>query len=98
MSTRACLAGTAFRRRASMSEMGSVISLFLPGALDHTRDTAVERQLAEAQAAHVELAHERSRPAAQLASVAVADLVLERLCLFRELRVHSQISSQSPNS
>src|SRR5215510_281533 len=92
MSTRACLADTAFRRRASMSEMGSVISLFLPGALDHTRHAAVERQLAEAQAAHVELAHERSRPPAQLAAIAVANLVLQRLCFFGDFRGRCHIS------
>src|SRR5262245_61598195 len=92
-STRVCLADTPLRRRASMSEMGSVISLFLPGALDHAGHAAFERQLAEAQTAHVELAHERARPTAQLAAIAVADLVLQRLRFFGYLCRRRHISS-----
>src|SRR5262245_38009057 len=110
MSTRACLADTAFRKRVSMSEIGSVICVLsrqlpttnsqfptfrrkpwrkagpgswesglgslLPGALRHARDIAFERQLPEAQPAHVELPHERTRPSAQLAAIALANLVL----------------------
>src|SRR3970040_920832 len=89
MSTRACLADTAFRKRVSMSEIGSVISLFStrsPGTLRHAGDVTLERQLAEAQTAHAELGHEGPRPPAQLAAVPVADLVLQRLCFLGDLR------------
>src|SRR5688572_2240992 len=49
-----------------------------PRALRHARDVALERQLAEAQAAHVELPQVPARAAAQVAAVVVADLELER--------------------
>src|SRR6185503_14703755 len=90
MSTRACLAATPLRMRVSMSEIGSVMSALsknqtvwraaaLPGTLRDAGHVAFERQLPEAQAAHVELAHVGSRAAAQMAAVAVTDLVLQRL-------------------
>src|SRR5688500_18678257 len=87
MSTRVCFAVTALRMRVIMSEIGSVISVFsrLPGALRHAGHVAFERQLSEAEAAHVELAHVRARPPAQLAPVAMPDLELQRLCFLRDL-------------
>src|SRR6478672_11892749 len=81
-STRACLDATALRTRVSMSEIGSVISLepcLLPAALRDARHIALERVLAEAEPAEGELPQERPGPAALLAPVARADLVLERL-------------------
>src|SRR5688572_5325294 len=56
-----------------------------PTALRDARDIALERQLAEAQTAHVELAHVGARPATQVAAVAMANLVLERLFFFGDL-------------
>src|ERR1043166_6914957 len=47
----------------------SAISSQLPAALGHARDVALERQLAEAQAAQGELAHVGARAAAQTAAV-----------------------------
>src|SRR5713226_1881126 len=83
MSTRVCLAVTALRIRVSMSAIGSVISFALsfrlPAALRHPGDVALERQLAEAQAAQPELPHVGARPAAQVAAVAQPDLELRRL-------------------
>src|SRR6185436_6959321 len=49
---------------------------FLPGALRHARDIALERQLAEAEAAHRELAHVGAMTAAQPATVPQPDLEL----------------------
>ena len=95
-----CLADTALRRRVSMSEIGSVISLvsllaesaLYQEALRHAGDVAFERQLPEAQAAHVELPHERPRPAAQLAAVALTDLVLRRLLFLGHLRSRGHLA------
>src|SRR5882672_8656948 len=87
-STRACLADTALRMRESMSEIGSVIFVSLsqipnprdlPTALGHASDVAFKRQLAEAEAAHRELAHVGARPPAQPAAVAQANPVLRWL-------------------
>src|SRR6202008_1687219 len=61
-------------------------SLSLPAALRHAGDVTFERQLAEAQPAHIELAHVRAGPTAQLAAVAVANLVFQRLLFFGDLR------------
>src|SRR5687767_8163575 len=63
----------------------------LPGALGHARDIAFEGQLAEAEAAHVELANVGARTAAQLAPVAVTDLELERLRFLGDLRGGSHL-------
>src|SRR5579884_436502 len=57
-----------FRIRVSMSAMGSLMFIlcsFLPTGLDHARQLAARGALAEADAAHAELPHERSRAAAQ---------------------------------
>jgi hypothetical protein len=62
-----------------MSEIGSVMCLFLPRTLRHARHIAFEREFPEAQTAHIELADVRARPATQLAAVAVAHLELQRL-------------------
>ena len=53
----------------------------LPRALRHTRDITFERQLAEAEAAHVELSKESPWTSAPLATIAVTNLVLQRLGL-----------------
>src|SRR5262245_29716246 len=57
-----------------------------PGAFGHARDVTLERQLAEAEAAHRELPHIRARAAAQPAAVPEPDLVLRRLGFFGNLR------------
>src|ERR1051326_7870302 len=108
MSTRVCFAVTALRIRASMSAIGSVISLSLqrigdsvssrfgecnspthqfvnsPTTLRHTRDVALERQLAEAQAAQRELSHIGAGAPALTAAVPQADLEFRRLLFFRD--------------
>src|SRR5688500_5422753 len=92
---------TALRRRVSISAIGSVIccsryfllftsyfllfTFYLPAALRHTGDIALQRKLAEAEAAQRELAQVRPRTAAQVASIAEADLVFRRLVFFRDL-------------
>src|SRR2546425_3181402 len=63
-STRACLARAALRMRVSKSEMGSVCIFFsrpLPASLQHAGDFAPQRQAAEADAAHLELAQVPAR-------------------------------------
>src|SRR5947207_13200465 len=98
-STRWCLAATALRMRESMSEIGSVIlaSSCLPGALGHTCDVAFQCQLAEAEAAHRELAHVGARTSAQPAAVTQANPVLRWLGFLGDLcsRGHSLILSWS---
>src|SRR5687768_9490016 len=88
MSTRTCLADTPLRMRVSMSEIGSVMSALsknhniscrarrgrlvsraLPGTLRDAGHVAFERQLA----------HVGARAPAQVATVAVTDLELQRL-------------------
>src|SRR5262249_1339271 len=104
MSTRVCLAVTALRIRVSISAIGSVIFLRsqlsafafrpgLPAALGHAGDVALERELAEAQAAQRKLPHVGTRPAAQMAAVAQPDLELRRLLFFRDLGSGGHISS-----
>src|SRR6185295_13847565 len=93
MSTRVCFALTALRRRVSMSAIGSVISLFLPTTLCHPGDVALERQLAEAEAAQRELPHVGARAPAQLAPVAEPDLELGGLQFLRDLCSGGHISS-----
>src|SRR5580765_8111322 len=97
MSTRVCLAVTALRIRVSMSAIGSVIALsksvVLPGALRHAGDVALERQLAEAQAAQRELPHVSARTAAQVAAVAQANLEFRLLLFFGDLRCCSHVIS-----
>src|SRR3954468_173989 len=108
MSTRVCFAVTAFRIRVSMSAIGSVISLFafgyrplsavsvqrsaLPAALGDAGDVALERQLAEAQAAQRELPHVGPRTSAQVAAVAQPHLVLRFLLFLRDLCGSGHIS------
>jgi hypothetical protein len=57
----------------------------LPAALGHSRDIAFECELSEAQTAQAELPHVRSRPAAQMASVAQPNLELRFFLFFRNL-------------
>src|SRR6266702_1424025 len=71
------LARTPFRIRVVMSAMGSVMFignylLGLPARLDDARDVARERQLAEADAAHLELPQVRPGAAAGAAAVVLA--------------------------
>src|SRR6185312_16440205 len=84
-------AAIALRTRVSMSAMGSLVIVllleFLPTGLGHARDLAVQRELAEAQAANAELAQKRPRAPAAPATVAVAALQLRRLRLARLLQL-----------
>src|SRR4051812_12941014 len=65
-----------------------------PRTLRHSGDIALERQLAEAEAAERKLAHVRARTAAALAPVAQPDLELGRFSFFRNLsgRCHVNLS------
>ena len=68
MSTFSCSAWLALRMRVSRSAIGSLcmayqLAFTMPGTL------ALERQLAEAQAAHLELPEVAARPPAQPAAV-----------------------------
>src|SRR5262245_48143207 len=58
----------------------------LPAALRDARDVALERQLAEAEAAQRELAHERAWAPAQLAAVTQPNPVLRRFQFLGHLR------------
>src|SRR5712692_7724998 len=57
-----------------------------PATLHHPRDLAFEREAAEAEPAQLEFAQEATRPATNLAAVAVADLVFQLLRLSNNLR------------
>src|SRR4051794_27057745 len=72
-STFALRAMIALRIRVRKSAIGSVMIVPLPARLDHAGDVAVQRQLAEADPAKLELADEGARTAAVRAAVAVAD-------------------------
>src|SRR5262245_4657486 len=90
MSTRVWLAATEFRIRASMSAIESVVLFLtslsaLPAALRHTGHVALERELAEAQAAERELPHVRAGAAAEMTPVAQPNLVFRLLLFFRDL-------------
>src|SRR4029078_4519947 len=73
----------ALRTRVSMSAMGSEMFMQdLPARLGDARKLALEGALAEADAAQVEAAHERTRPAADDAAVVSPDAELRLpLCL-----------------
>src|SRR4051812_32112969 len=64
------------RRKNASGLLSSVFDL-LPGTLGHAGHIAFECQLAEAQAAHVELAQVGTRAPAALATVAVTNLVFQ---------------------
>src|SRR5689334_18583277 len=67
----------ALRMRVSMSAIGSerfMARYLLPARLHDARELAVEGQLAEADAAEAELAHEGARPSALVAAVVLLDL------------------------
>src|SRR5262245_7222597 len=67
MSTNGRSMATALRMRVSMSAMGSVI-IGSPARLLHAGNQSIQRQVAEAQPAQLELAVNRPRPAAQVAA------------------------------
>src|SRR4051812_10796956 len=89
-STLALRAVIALRSRVRKSAIGSVIGVVLPARLDDAGDIPLERQVAETDAAKLELAHERARPAAHRATVApthglhVAGDVVRKLPLARD--------------
>src|SRR5437773_1578349 len=75
-STFALRAMIALRIRVRKSAIGSVMGSLSPARLDDARDLATQRQPTEADAAHLELAQIRARPAADLAAVLPANLEL----------------------
>src|SRR6476620_5777419 len=87
MSTVVCDAWMPLRIRVRKSAMGSVIDIrwYLPAALRHAGDVAVVRELAQADAAHAELAEHRARAAAAAAARVLACLVLRTACLAHAL-------------
>src|SRR5690242_13813425 len=72
MFTSSCIATLALRMRVSMSAIGSVIVIEVlpssPARLGHARDLPGVHELAQADAAELELAVHRVRPAAALAA------------------------------
>src|SRR5437870_8180428 len=68
MSTFSCSARLALRMRVSMSAIGS-LRMGLPARLHDAGHLTLERELAEAQTAHLELPEITARPTAQLAPV-----------------------------
>src|SRR5215510_2282779 len=78
-STVACLASCPLRMRVNRSAMGSVMLMSLrspygggrrsPAGLDHSRQLAVQGQVAEADATQTELAQEATRTPAALTAV-----------------------------
>src|SRR5215467_58076 len=75
----------ALRTRVSMSAIGSLVIVlllhFLPASLGHTRNLAIQGELAEAEAANSELAQECARPSTTPAAVPVTALQFGRLGL-----------------
>src|ERR687891_1708850 len=84
-STFSCSARLALRMRVSMSATGSLFIGPSPAGLDHAGDLALEGQLTEAQAAHLELPQIPAGPPAQLAAAVAA-----RPELGRRLRLHDE--------
>src|SRR6476660_7858114 len=76
----------ALRTRVSMSAIGSLVIVlllpFLPASLGHTRNLAIQGELAEAEAANSELAQKRARPSTTPAAVPVASRQLGNSGLF----------------
>src|SRR5206468_5994123 len=69
MSTFSCSARLALRTRVRKSAIGSLLMAASPARLQDARHLALEGQLAETQAAQLELAQIAARPAAQLAAM-----------------------------
>src|SRR3954462_12109363 len=88
MSTVVCDAWMPLRIRVRKSAMGSVIDIrrYLPAALRHAGDVAVVREVAQADAAHPELAEHRTRAATAPAARVLAGLELGTACLAHALR------------
>src|SRR5512133_4063872 len=76
ISTSWCAAVMPLRTRVRKSDTGSVIDIGSPGALGHARHVAVVRELAQADAAHAELAVHRAGAAAAATPGVLAGLVL----------------------
>src|SRR5919201_3338588 len=76
ISTSSCAAVMPLRTRVRKSAMGSVMDMRLPAALRHPGDVAVVRELAQADAAHVELAVHRACAATAAAAGVLPGLVL----------------------
>src|ERR1700729_3210217 len=109
MSTRECFARDALRTRVSKSAIGSVfilprLYLFLscsnfkklPARFGHAGDFTLQREAAETNTAHLELAQERARASANPAAVPPAHLELRRFLLLCELCGSSHISPVCP--
>src|SRR5262245_4993227 len=87
ISTSSCAAVIPLRTRVRKSAMGSVMDMGrLPGALRHPGDVAVVRELAQADAAHTELAVHRAGAAAAAAAGVLPGLVLGGAHLAHALR------------
>src|SRR4051794_14934718 len=75
----------ALRTRVSMSAIGSLVIVlllhFLPASLGHTRNLAIEGELAEAEAANSELAQKCAGPSAAPAAIPVTALKFWRFGL-----------------
>src|SRR5437762_834810 len=87
MSTVVCDAWIPLRIRVRKSAIGSVIDIERsPTALRHAGDVAVVRELAQADAAHAELAEHRTRAPAATATGVLTGLELRTACLAHALR------------
>src|SRR6202041_78875 len=83
----------------SLRYLVSLVSLEskkLPARFGHSGNLALQRESAETDTAHLELAQERARASANPAAVAPADLELRRLLLLGELCGSSHISPVCP--
>src|SRR5271169_981667 len=86
ISTRGCLARAPLRIRVKKSAMGSVVILSsLPAGLHDAGNFSLEREAAETDTAHLELAKRAARAAADAAAVALADLELQLALGLRDL-------------
>src|SRR5512138_1642425 len=85
MSTFSCSARLALRMRVRKSAIGS-LSMGLPARLDHAGHLALERELAEADPAGLELPQIAPRPATDLAAGVGARLELGRALLLHDER------------
>src|ERR1700751_3788446 len=95
-STRGCFEREALRIRVNMSATGSVvIRPSLPAGLHHARDFTLEREASKTDTAHLKFSERAARPAANAATVALTDLVLQLLVRLRDL-TRTRHASRSP--
>src|ERR1700758_3355493 len=95
-STRGCFAREALRTRVNMSATGSVvIRPSLPAGLHDAGDFTLQREASKTDTAHLKFTERSACPAANPATIAFADLILQLLVCLRDL-TRTRHASRSP--